>query len=177
MVKQLPAMSNFLSQSKIITITSVIVEDQLKLSEGQNLARSCYVSDIPDVKSRYEVLLQGTVDGIEESNEENEEMDSDKLSLPTGVKLPKRDSDWQIANEYFNTMVGPETLKNENINTYVSLQLQGTILSYFKEQYSNVGDTHSHELYQRYGSVTKWKLKKNLRSLRKSYEINQTISC
>ena len=60
-------------------------------------------------------------------------MDLDKLSPLTGVKLPKRDSDWQIANEYFNTMVDPETLTNENVNTYVSLWLQETILSYFKE--------------------------------------------
>ena len=71
-------------------------------------------------------------------------------------------------------MVDPETLLNENINTYV-LRLQETIHSYFKEQYGNVGDTQSHELYQRYGSVTKSKLKKNVRDLKMSYEINQTV--
>ena len=84
----------------------------------------------------------------------------------------KRDSDWQIANDYFKIMVDLETFTNENINTYV-LRLQQTIHSYFKEQYGNVGDTQSYELYQRYGSVTKSKLKKNLRDLKKSYEINQ----
>ena len=72
-------------------------------------------------------------------------------------------------------MVEPETLTNENINTYV-LRLQETIHSYFKEQYGNVGDTQSHELYQRYGhgSGTTSKLKKNLRDLKKSYETNQS---
>ena len=75
-------------------------------------------------------------------------------------------------NDYFKIMVDPETLTNENINTYV-LQLEETILSYLKEQYGNVGDTQSHELYQRYGSVTKSKLKKNLRDLKNLYEINQ----
>ena len=109
--------------------------------------RSCHVLDIPDLyKSLYEVSLQGTSDDTEESNEEDEEIDLDKLSLLTGVKLPKRDSDWQIANEYFKITVEPETLTNENINTYV-LRLQETIHSYFKEQYGNVGDTLSHELY------------------------------
>ena len=44
-------------------------------------------------------------------------------------------------------MVDLETLTNENISTYV-LRLQETIHSYFKEQYDNVGDTQSHELYQ-----------------------------
>ena len=44
----------------------------VKTFRGQKLARSCYVLDIPDLKSRYEVSLQGTVDGIEKSNEENE---------------------------------------------------------------------------------------------------------
>ena len=121
--------------------------------------RSCHVLDNPDLKSLYEVSLQETSNDTEESNEEDEEIDLDKLSLLTGVKLPKRDSDWQIANEYLKITVKPETLTNENINTYV-LQLQETIHSYFKEQYGNVGDTLSHELYQRYGSGTKSKLKK-----------------
>ena len=75
--------------------------------------------DIPDLKSLYEVSLQGTSDDTEESNEEDEEIDLDKLSLLSGLKLPKRDSDWQIANEYFKITVEPETLTNENINTYV----------------------------------------------------------
>ena len=113
--------------------------------------RSSHVLDIPDLKSLYEVSLQRTFDDIEESNEEDEEIDLNKLSLITGVKLPMRDSDWQIANDYFKIMVEPETLRNENINTYV-LRLQEIIHSYFKEQYGNVGDMQSHELYQRYGS-------------------------
>ena len=37
--------------------------------------RSCHVLDIPDLKSLYEVSLQGTSDDIEESNEEDEEID------------------------------------------------------------------------------------------------------
>ena len=173
MVKQPPTMSQWLSQSKIITITSVTVENHLKTFRGLNShKRSCHVLDIPDLKSLYEVSLQGTSDDIEESNEEDEEIDLDKLSLLTGVKLPKRDSDWQIATDYFKIMVEPETLPNENINTYV-LRLQETIHSYFKEQYGNLGDTQSHELYQRYGSGTESKLKKNLRDLKKSYQTNQ----
>ena len=134
----------------------------LKTFRGLNLhKRSCHVLDIPDLKSLYEVSLQGTSDDTEESNKEDEEIDLDKLSLLTGVKLPKRDSDWQIANEYFKITVEPKTLTNENINTYV-LRLQETIHSYFKERYGDVGDTLSHELYQRYGSGTKSKLKKHL---------------
>ena len=145
----------------------------LKTFRGLNLhKRSCHVLDIPDLKSLYEVSMQGTADDIEESNEEDEKIDLDKLSLLTGVKLPKRHSHWQIANDYFKIMVEPETLRNENINTYV-LRLQQTIHSYFKEHYGNVGDTQSHELHQRYGSGTKSKLKKNLRDLKKSYETNQ----
>ena len=54
---------------------------------------SCHVLAIPDLKSLYEVPLQGTADDIEESNEEDKEIDLDKLSLLTGVKLPKRNSD------------------------------------------------------------------------------------
>ena len=134
--------------------------------------RSCHVLDIPNLKSLFEVSLQGTSDDIEESNEEDEEIDLDKLSLLTGVKLPKRDSDWQNANDYFKIMVEPETLTNENINTYVR-RLQETIHRYFKEQYGNVLDTQSHELFQRYDSGTKSKLKKNLSDLKKSYETNQ----
>ena len=129
--------------------------------------RCCHVLDIPDLKSLYEVSLQATADDIEESNNEDEEIDLGKLFLLTGVKLPKRDSDRQIANDYVKIMVEPETLTNENINTYVLL-LQETIHSYFTEQYGNVGDTQSHELYQRYGSVAKSKLKKNLRDPKKS---------
>ena len=54
---------------------------------------SCHVLDIPDLKSLYEISLQGTADDIEESNEEDEEINLDKLSLLTRVKLPERDSD------------------------------------------------------------------------------------
>ena len=89
---------------------------------------------------------------------EDKEIDLEKLSLLTGVKLPKRNSDWQIVNDYFKIMVEPETLTNENINTYV-LWRQETIHSYFKEHYGNVGNTQSRELYQQCGSVTKSKLK------------------
>ena len=134
--------------------------------------RSCLVLDIPNPKALSKVSLQGTSDDIEESNEEDEEIDLYKLSLLTGVKLPKRDSDWQIATDYFKIMVEPETLTNENTDTYV-IRLQETIHSYFKEQHGNVGDTQSHELCQRYGLGTKSKLKKNLRDLKKSYETNQ----
>ena len=56
-------------------------------------------------------------------------------------------------------MVDSETLMNENIDTY-ALWLQEAIHSYFKDQYGNVSDTQSHQLHQRYGSVTKSKLKK-----------------
>ena len=133
-----------------------------KTFRGLNSHKCSYhVLDIPDLKSLYEVSLQGSADDMEESNEEDEKIDLDKLSLLTGVKQPKRDSDWQIANDYFKIMVEPETLTNEKFNTYV-LRLQGTMHSYFKEQYDNVGDTQSHELYQRYGSGTKSKLKKKL---------------
>ena len=45
--------------------------------------------------------------------------------------------------------------------------------SYFEKQYGNVHDPQFYEYYQRYGSVTKSKLKKNLSDLSKSYEINQ----
>ena len=72
---------------------------------------SCHVLDIHDLKSLYEVPLQGTANDIEESNEENEEIDLDKLSLLTVVKLPKRDSDWQIVNDYFKIMVDPKSLR------------------------------------------------------------------
>ena len=82
-----------------------------KTFRGLNLnKRSCPVLDIPDLKSLYKVPLQGTADDIEESNEEDEEIDLDKLSLLTGIKVPKRDSYWQIANDYFKIMVDPETL-------------------------------------------------------------------
>ena len=69
--------------------------------------RSCHFFDIPDLKSLYKVPLQWTADYIEESNEEDEEIDLDKLSQLTSVKLPKRDSDWQIANDYFKIMIDP----------------------------------------------------------------------
>ena len=75
--------------------------------------RFCHVLDILDLKSLYEVSLQGTADDIEESNEEDEGVLSDKLSLLTGVKLPKRDSDLQIANDYFKIMVEPEPLRTK----------------------------------------------------------------
>ena len=94
---------------------------------------SCPVLDIPGLKSLYEVSLQGTADDIEESNEEDEAIDFDKLSLLTGVKLPKIYSDSQIGYDYFKIMVDNETLTNENINTHV-LRVQETIHSYFKEQ-------------------------------------------
>ena len=91
MVKQLPTVTQWLSQSKIIMSTSIIVDNHLKLSGAK---RSCHVLDIPNLKSLYKVSLQGTADDIEDNNEEDEEIDLDKLSLLTGVKLPKRDSDW-----------------------------------------------------------------------------------
>ena len=66
------------------------------------LKHSCHVLDILNLKCLHEVPLQRTVDDIEESNKDDEEIDSDKLSLLIGVKLPKRDSDRQIVNDYFS---------------------------------------------------------------------------
>ena len=51
---------------------------------------SCHVLDIPDLKSLYKIPLQGAADDIEESNEEDKEIDLDKLSLLTGEKTTKK---------------------------------------------------------------------------------------
>ena len=90
-------------------------------------------------------------------------------AIKSGVKLPKSDSDWSLANAYFHASLSNVEVSN-NLNNAVDV-MSSTIYDYFKDNYGykNAENVGNNELHEKYKTFNKNQLKKELKRLK---EIN-----
>ena len=88
--------------------------------------------------------------------------------LKKGINLPKRDSEWSTANEYFKSALllnGP--IMPQELNTSIQV-LNDTIYTYFADNFGNTETIPDESLINKYKDHTVKKLKKALANLKSS---------
>ena len=88
--------------------------------------------------------------------------------IKKGIKLPKHDSEWSTANEYFKSTLplnGP--IKSQELDASIQV-LDNTIYDYFARTYGHIGTIPDKNLNNKYKDHTLKDLKKALKCLKLS---------
>ena len=91
-------------------------------------------------------------------------------SLPTikpGIKLPKSDYDWKLANDFFTASLPVSEVEGSDINTVVS-SMNSTIYDYFHENFGALENTDSSHFVDKYKDCSIAMLKSTLKTLKRS---------
>ena len=87
-------------------------------------------------------------------------------SLKPGVKLPKNDSEWSTANDYFKQSLDlNEPITGQDSNSKIEL-LNRVIYDYFATNYGFVSSHKDNEFLQKYKGFTTKQLKKTLKNFK-----------
>jgi len=101
---------------------------------------------------------------------ENSTAPSDETfpTLKKGINLPRNDSEWSTANDYFKIALQSFTpITSQDINTNIR-QLNETIYNYFSGTYGYTKTTLNTHFAEKYKDQTAKELKKSLKILKKS---------
>ena len=88
-------------------------------------------------------------------------------NVTPGIKLPKRDSQWQSANGYFTIAMPISGIGISNIQDTLDA-MNSTIYKYFHDKYGVVEDTNTFQLAEKYKDLSNNSLKSQLKSLNNS---------
>ena len=125
--------------------------------------RSFYVVDIPNIKELFKMQDEYVSEESDEERNEEKLINSVKERVLKGIKLPKNEDQWNIANDFFKVAL-PVNDPIENIDDSVQT-LQRIIYSYFKSNYGNV-DSNIEEFSNTYDNVSRNQLEKALKQLK-----------
>ena len=125
---------------------------------------------LEDLKNQDESNNDDTVNlnnGFVDSNTTNEHVEK-YPQLKPGINLPKSDSEWLTANEYFKfTLPLNAPIRNADLNTSISI-LNNTIYNYFAENFGYVESLPDKSLKEKYENHNVKDLKKALKTLKTS---------
>ena len=85
-------------------------------------------------------------------------------AIKLGVKLPKSDSQWESANEYFRAFLPISMINPSNIGDAIT-KMNETMYNYYKNNFE-ASKTHQSTLIGKYQTMTKHELRLCLRSLK-----------
>ena len=148
-------------------ISSAIVGDILHPSGVFNVhCRSCFVVDQPNLSDLFMPgsLFRHDTDDAAISMETAESAVLPKVKLKPGVKLPKCDADWNLANGYCRLHLDHSNTITD-INATVE-EFNFVVYKYFHDNCGPVKNTTNSELYILYGKLSTNKLKKILKDLK-----------
>ena len=120
-------------------------------------------------------LQKDILESIEYNQSENNDVSDIDIenqinSLPdvkAGVKLPKTDNHWNIANSYFKSTLPVSSIDIEDLNATIKC-MNETIYNYFNYNYGAV-KTNTYKIYhEKYKEFNKNKLKHELKKLKES---------
>ena len=132
--------------------------------------RSCRLIHDMDSELQQDIVDQNYLD-LADLNEVGENANdnittvlSDEISvLKKGIRLPKRESEWATANEYFKFSLQPIT--SQDLNASIQ-QLNETIYEYFAENFGFSSNTPDRLVENKYKDCSIKELKKSLKSLK-----------
>ena len=98
---------------------------------------------------------------------EKQPTDPGGVEIKPGVRLPKSDNEWQIANDYFRAHLGGVKIDSQNIESVVE-NLNTEIYNYFKSTCGLVRNECHSDLRAKYDCYSVKELKTQLKSLKLS---------
>ena len=100
----------------------------------------------------------------------------DQLRTKPGIKLPKADSGWELANLFFKSELSASDSNRDNLNETIA-SMNSTIYNYFADSYGTVEmyDKKDNDLFEKYGEFSVNNLKKELKKLKRSNSYLRTI--
>ncbi len=133
----------------ILGLNSELLEDLFEQAESNNVDSE----DVDDVRHAENL----------NSNEHDE-----YPKLRRGINLPKTNSEWLTANEYFKfSIISDSPIKCQDLNASINL-LNTTIYNYFAENVGYVERLPDDSLYDKYDNYSIKDLKKALKQLKSS---------
>ena len=87
--------------------------------------------------------------------------------IKPGIKLPKTDSQWKTANDYFHSMLPMSLIDPSNIGDSI-VKMNNILYDYFKNTYGVVETMQQSQWKDKYESMNKKELKLCLRALKKN---------
>ena len=92
----------------------------------------------------------------------------DQVRTKPGIKLPKTDSGWELANLFFKSELSTSNIDRDNLNETIA-SMNSTIYDYFAENYGTVetDNKKDNDLLEKYGEFSVNNLKKELKKLKK----------
>ena len=107
-------------------------------------------------------------ENIEHTETENCNEHDEYPELRKGINLPKSNSEWLTANEYFKfSILSNAPIKSQDLNASIKL-LNTTIYNYFAENFGYVERLPGDSLYNKYDNYSIKDLKKALKGLKSS---------
>ena len=133
----------------ILGLNSELLEDLFEQAESNNVDSE----DVDDVRHAENL----------NSNEHDE-----YPKLRRGINIPKTNSEWLTANEYFKfSIISDSPIKCQDLNASINL-LNTTIYNYFAENFGYVERLPDDSLYDKYDNYSIKDLKKALKQLKSS---------
>ena len=100
------------------------------------------------------------------------------INIKTGILLPKRDEEWDLANNYFKSIFADWDFKSYSLDLDAFIQFMNeSIYNYFKATYGTVGNYTDKELVIKYKEYSTNSLKKALKRLKMLTAPTSEIRC
>ena len=129
-------------------------------------------------------LNQELTNALRSHNDDNEEEITtdnlvqldDQVRTKPGIKLPKADSGWELANLFFKCVLSSSDINRDNLNETIA-SMNSRIYNYFAENYGTVetDNKNDNDLFEKYGEFSVNNLKKELKKLKRSNSDLRTI--
>ena len=100
----------------------------------------------------------------------------DQVRTKPGIKLPKADSGWELANLFFKSELSTSDINGDNLNETIA-SMNSTIYNYLAENYGTVemDNKKDNDLVEKYGELSVNSLKKDLKKLKRTNSDLRTI--
>ena len=99
------------------------------------------------------------------STTESAPLIDDQINIKVGVKLPKSEDKWKIANEYFQLLLPIHDIASSDLNATI-IHMHTVIYDYFEKNFGAVKSMKLLELEKQYHAYSRHSLKSRLRYLK-----------
>ena len=131
--------------------------------------RFCHIQDLPDFKE----LFANEPEADNHVNDINfEQPELAKFDIKDGIKLPKSQKDWDLANNYFRTKFDV-TKEITDIDSEVQF-FQATLYEYFCNTHGTVRSECTNDLHTRYDNLSRRQLKRILKELKDDQNVDNS---
>ena len=123
-------------------------------------------TELQDIVEQNDLELADVCEHDENTNDNSTTLFNNEIPvLKKGIRLPKSDSEWTMANEFFKFSLQPITPQDVNGNIQ---QLNQTVYQYFSEDFGLNNNTADTSLANKYNDYDIKELKRILKSLKSS---------